>query len=137
MVYYNCGLRRNERIHLELNDINFDTKTLHVRKGKNYKERFVPLTKSSLKYLEDYIYNHRPQLLKSDPVRSGTENRLFISATGKPLKGEGAYKRIKLPQMKTDDLELQQKGLTLHNLRNSIATHSCKPEWNYRKHSGF
>ena len=33
-VYYGCGLRRNEGVHLNLSDINFDKSILHVRKGE-------------------------------------------------------------------------------------------------------
>lgn len=117
-VFYGCGLRRNEGVHLELGDINLDTRVLHVRKGKNYKERFVPLSKQAAVCLEDYIYNHRPWLLKS-----GTENRLFIGLNGKPSQGGSLYIRLKILQSLTDNPELRQKEITLHGLRHSIATH--------------
>src|SRR5690606_28148207 len=55
VVYYSCGLRRNEGVHLDMGDINFDTRLLHVRKGKNYKERFVPFNKTNAAYLQEYI----------------------------------------------------------------------------------
>lgn len=117
-IYYSCGLRRNEGVHVELNDINFDTRILHVRKGKNSKERFVPISKQGAKYLEDYVYNHRPYLLKSS-----TESRLFINHYGKPLPGNTMYKRMKQIQYLTNDTQIQQKEITLHGLRHSIATH--------------
>lgn len=118
VIYYSCGLRRNEGVHVSIGDINFDTKVLHVKKGKKYKERLVPLSKQSAKYLEDYVFNHRPQLLKSN-----TENRLFISATGKALLGNTLYRRLKMLQLQSESPKLQQKELTLHTLRHSIATH--------------
>ena len=34
VVLYSCGLRRNEAVHLDLNDIYFDKERIHVRKGK-------------------------------------------------------------------------------------------------------
>jgi integrase/recombinase XerD len=49
-VFYGCGLRRNECYHLDLSDINFDKQILHVRKGKAYKERFVPFNKTNSNY---------------------------------------------------------------------------------------
>jgi integrase/recombinase XerD len=61
-VYYGCGLRRNEGISLMVSDINFDKAILHVRKGKKNKQRFVPVSKASLKYLQEYIYDHRGEL---------------------------------------------------------------------------
>lgn len=117
-VVYGCGLRRNEAVHIELNDINFDTRVLHVRKGKMYKERFVPIGKTGAKHLEDYVYNHRPLLLKTR-----TSSRLFIANGGKPLGGGGLYSRLQFLQAKTDDPVLRQKNITLHCLRHSIATH--------------
>ena len=117
-VFYGCGLRRNEGANLELNDINFDTRIMHVRKGKNYKERLVPFSKTGLKYLQEYIYDHRPNLLKS-----GKEGALFIGITGKPMNGNSLYGRLKQLQQKTDNPELQNKEVSLHTLRHSIATH--------------
>jgi integrase/recombinase XerD len=118
VLFYSCGLRRNEGVHVELNDINFDTRILHVKKGKKYKQRFVPLSKHSAKALEDYIFNHRPLLLKHN-----TESRLFIGITGKPINGGTLYTRLKLLQQSVENPELQQKDVSLHTLRHSIATH--------------
>ena len=42
-VFYGCGLRRNEGANLEVKDVQFNRSVLHVRKGKNYKERYVPM----------------------------------------------------------------------------------------------
>ena len=117
-IYYSCGLRKNEGVHLELNDINLDTRILHVRKGKNYKERFVPLSKTSAKHLQDYIYDHRPVLLKEK-----TESRLFIGYSGKSMQGQALYRRFKLLLLTVENPTLQQKELGLHSLRHSIATH--------------
>jgi integrase/recombinase XerD len=117
-VLYGCGLRRNETAHLEVGDINFDTRVLHVRKGKMYKERFVPIGKAGAKHLEDYVYNHRSVLLLSQ-----THSRLFIALGGKPLLGGGMYMRLQLMQSQVDDPVLRQKNITLHSLRHSIATH--------------
>lgn len=117
-VYYGCGLRREEGAFLELNDINFDRRVLHVRKGKNYKERFVPFNKSNAKIFEEYIYDHRPLMAKSK-----NENKLFIGRSGKPMLGGSLYTRLKLLHLSVDDIELQSKTIGLHTLRHSIATH--------------
>jgi integrase len=37
------GFGRNEAYHLDTSDIQFEKKLLHVRKGKNYKERLLPI----------------------------------------------------------------------------------------------
>lgn len=118
VIYYSCGLRRNEGVHIDLNDINFDTRILHVRKGKKYKERFVPFNKKSADYLQDYVFNYRPYLLKRN-----TESRLFIGYYGKPINGGTMYRRLKQLIHLTENPELQQKDITLHALRHSVATH--------------
>lgn len=60
VIFYSCGLRRNEGIHIDLKDVLFDKGLIYVRKGKNYKERFLPINKRNLQILEDYIYEARP-----------------------------------------------------------------------------
>ncbi len=117
-VYYSCGLRRNEGVHLDLSDINLDTRILHVRKGKNYKERFVPFGKSSAQLLQEYIYDYRPRF-----VRDKREGRLFVSFGGRVMNGTSLCSRLQKLQGQSEDAALMQKHLTLHVLRHSIATH--------------
>lgn len=117
-VYYGCGLRRNEGAHLDLSDINFDKSILHVRKGKNYKERFVPISKSSLKYLTEYIYDHRIQLVKSSTI-----DALFLGQRGLRMQGQSLFVRLKSLQQRSGNLNLVEKEIGLHTLRHSIATH--------------
>lgn len=117
-VFYGCGLRRNEGYSLDLSDINFDQKILHVRKGKNYRERFVPFNQTASKQLQEWIYDWRPQLLTNKK-----EEALFISQRGKRMDGQSIAIRLKILQQRTDNLVLQQKNVRLHVLRHSIATH--------------
>jgi integrase/recombinase XerD len=46
-LYYGCGLRKNEGINVNVRDILLDKDLLFVRKGKGYKERYVPIAGSS------------------------------------------------------------------------------------------
>lgn len=117
-IFYSCGLRRNEGANVELGDVNFDRRTVHVRKGKNYKERLVPFSKISSKHLSQWIYDYRPQLLSRK-----TEGRLFIGLTGKPLSGGTLYTRLKQMALAVENTELNQKNVGLHSLRHSVATH--------------
>lgn len=117
-VFYGCGLRRNEGVNLYVDDINFDTRIIHVRKGKNYRERLVPFSKKGLQYLQEWVYDYRPLLVKNKG-----EGHLFISYRGKPMRGNCLYKRVKLLQLETNDPGMQRKEVGLHTLRHSIATH--------------
>lgn len=117
-IFYGCGLRRNEGRSLDLSDINFDRQIIHVRKGKAYKERFVPFNKSLAKHLQEYVYDARPQLVKDK-----REEAFFISQRGTRMDSMSMGLRLKLLQQRTDNIELQNKNVRLHVLRHSIATH--------------
>jgi integrase/recombinase XerD len=117
-VFYGCGLRRNEGYHLDLSDIDFDRRIVHVRKGKANKERLVPFNKTNSQYLQEYIYDSRPQI-----VLDKRNNALFISQKGNRMNAQSMAIRLKLLQHRTDDLQLQEKNVRLHVLRHSIATH--------------
>lgn len=117
-IFYGCGLRRNEGYHLDISDIDFDRRVLHVRKGKAYKERFVPFNKTNSQYLQEYYYDARPLIIKGNSVAA-----FFISQKGNRMNAQSMAIRLKLLQQRTDDLELQEKNVRLHVLRHSIATH--------------
>jgi len=117
-VFYGCGARRNEGVHLDINDINFDKKLLHIRKGKNYKERLVPISKESRKYLTEYIYDHRSRL-----PGSAKNDALFMGHTSVRIQGQTLLMRLKLLQYRTNNIALQEKEIGLHTLRHSVATH--------------
>jgi len=131
-IFYSCGLRRNEGYHLDLSDINFDRQILHVRKGKAHKERFVPFNKTNSQYLQEYIYDARPLL-----VKDGKQNALFISKFGIRMQSQSMAIRLKLLQQRSDSLELQQKNVRLHVLRHSIATHLLQNGMSLEKISRF
>ena len=52
---YTCGLRRAELAALQLADINLDTCTLTVTRGKGGKERVIPMVDSTCDVLADWI----------------------------------------------------------------------------------
>jgi site-specific recombinase XerD len=114
-VYYGCGLRLNEGACLELRDITGDRKLLHVRKGKRYKERYVPIAAKNYEELRFYMDYARPQLLQEYKTEA-----LFIDANkGYPLNKQSLYVRIKQLVKKARI----KKKVGMHTLRHSIATH--------------
>ena len=127
ICFYSCGLRRNEVVNLNLNDVLFDKERLFVSKGKNYKERFIPLNKHSLDILETYIFEYRIQFVKDFPLRGNAvgkgEEALFLNYRGTRLQGMSFANRLNAIIKATNNKELEQKNATLHSLRHSIATH--------------
>jgi integrase/recombinase XerD len=117
-VFYGCGLRRNEANHLETKDLDFDRKLLHVRKGKGHKERFVPFTTKTSRILSSYLLDGRKELLKSQK-----HSIFFLSKAGNPVSENHLWKRLKILQEASKMASLQNKNISLHSLRHSIATH--------------
>lgn len=122
-ILYSCGLRRNEAVHLDISDIFFDKERVFVRKGKNYKERFVPINRKNAEILEDYIYESRPEFYNSKDSEA-----LFISQQGKRLNGMSFANRLKVIVQATNNKNIIEKHITLHILRHSIATHLLRKE---------
>ena len=112
-VYYGCGLRRNEGVNLDIDDILFDRNLLYVKKGKNYKERYVPMSSGVRDDLQSYIDYVRPMFIKDN------NNALFLGQRGSRLCSQAIAKRL---QKLKQTAELEKLG-TFHILRHSIATH--------------
>ena len=113
-IFYGCGLRRNEGVHLDISDIDFKSKLVYVRKGKNYKERYVPVNETILQHIRDYLDHSRPFLQKKDKLPA-----LFISDKGYRAQGQSLLMRVR----KLIRLSMVDKEIGLHTLRHSIATH--------------
>jgi integrase/recombinase XerD len=106
-LYYACGLRRNEGFKLTVNDIDFNRRTIFVKQGKGYKDRIVPMNNNVYNALQHYIYNFRN-------LQKLQHKRLFIT---------GAYMLNLSLQELQKVAGIQNKHITLHTLRHSIATH--------------
>jgi integrase/recombinase XerD len=113
-IFYGCGLRRNEGVHLDVSDIDFKSQLVYVRKGKNYKERYVPVNETILQHIKDYQDHSRPFLMIKDKLPA-----LFISDKGYRAQGQSLL--IRLRRLKK--LAKLDKDIGLHTLRHSIATH--------------
>jgi integrase/recombinase XerD len=114
-IFYGCGLRLNEGASLELKDIDSNKKILHVRKGKQYKQRYVPIAEKNYEELKLYIDYARPQLLQQYKTEA-----LFIDANkGRAMQKQSLYIRIKQLSRKAK----LKKIIGTHTLRHSIATH--------------
>lgn len=123
VVLYSCGLRRNEAVHLDTSDIYFDNERILVRKGKNYKERFVPINRKNAEILEDYIFEGRPQFKDAN-----LNDALFINQQGTRMLGMTFANRLKVIVIATNNKNIIDKKITLHTLRHSIATHLLQHE---------
>jgi len=122
-LLYSCGLRRNEAVHLDISDVYFDKERIFVRKGKNYKERFVPINRKNAEILEDYIYEARPEF----NIKNNTE-ALFLNHHGSRMLGGSFSNRLQVIVKASSNATIAEKQITPHTLRHSIATHLLQQE---------
>ncbi len=116
-VYYGLGLRRSEGVSLDIDDIQISNGVVYVRKGKNSKERYVPMSSSIQKDIEHYISGVRKAVLNYKKQKG--VKALFISERGKRISGNAVYERL---QFLARNAGLNCP-ISLHSLRHSIATH--------------
>ncbi len=76
-IYYGCGLRSKEGQFLELSDLILDRKLVYVRKGKQYRERYVPFVQNQMTDFKLYLKECRPKL-----TNENTKNWLLLNNKG-------------------------------------------------------
>ncbi len=119
-LLYAGGLRVSEVTALSTGDLALDLGRVHVR-GKGDKERIVPLGRSALLALEEYLRKGRPHLARISSARKSAAVvaprqdavRLFLSLHGQPLTRQWVWHLVK-----TADTSASP-----HRLRHSCATH--------------
>jgi integrase/recombinase XerD len=120
-IFYGCGLRRTEAEQLDIRDIHFTKQLLYVREGKGKKRRVIPMSKTITQDLQNYYLHERGMLLST--AQEWGEVAFMINKRGGRMKGERCYRRIKELIQLTENEELKIKGIGLHSLRHSIASH--------------
>ena len=78
----------------------------------------MPISKSGIRHIENYLYDARPYLIKKNK-----EEIFFISERGTKMTGQMMYLRLLQLVTRTENSTLQEKKIGLHTLRHSIATH--------------
>ncbi|WP_420574304.1 site-specific tyrosine recombinase XerD [Kordia sp.] len=111
---YGCGLRVSELVGMKLSDLFFDEGFIRVT-GKGDKQRFVPISQFTQKYINIYINESRP-FVKEVPEFSDT---VFLNRRGKQLTRVMIFTIIKRLTEKTG----LKKKISPHTFRHSFATH--------------
>jgi integrase/recombinase XerD len=122
-LLYAGGLRVSEVTALLTSDLAMDAGRVHVR-GKGDKERIVPLGRTAIEALDEYVRQGRPHLArissarKANAARHGSSamqdaTRLFLSLRGMPLTRQWVWHLVKMAKT----------GASPHRLRHSCATH--------------
>lgn len=104
---YASGLRVSELCSLNLQDVGEETVRVM---GKGEKERIVPIAKSALEAIDQYLLHHRGE---------GCPDALFVSSKGKRIDRIAVFERVKLYAKRAG----LNKSVSPHTLRHSFATH--------------
>jgi site-specific recombinase XerD len=108
MLIYSAGLRSSEVIHLKISDIDFERRSIHIRRSKYNKDRVVPLSEYMAVGLGKYIVLERP---------------LTWLFNGKTLGTTYSPKGISWVMREAVKTAGIAKDVTVHTLRHSYATH--------------
>ncbi len=111
---YSCGLRVSELISLKISDLFFDEGFIKIT-GKGNKQRFVPISPLTQKYIELYRNTVRNQM----SIQKGFEDTLFLNRRGKQLTRAMIFTIIKDLAVKIN----LNKNISPHTFRHSFASH--------------
>ena len=123
-LMYHTGIRQDECRMLDVNDIYFDHRTIHVRHGKGAKgsgkrERWVPIILNGIdSILTIYLDHVRPHFLNSDK-----SSALFLSEHGKRISAATIKRRLQENIDSAWEKGIQISRFTCHDLRRAFATH--------------
>jgi integrase/recombinase XerD len=109
MLMYSAGLRVSELLALTWNDIDVYRMTIHIKLSKGKKDRYVPLSKFILTDLLAYMKNNT----RRKYVFYGKDNCIPLGKSGLRF----------LLQTALRNSGITKKGVCLHTLRHSFATH--------------
>ena len=117
-LMYAAGLRVSELVNLPATAINLRQGVLRVL-GKGSKERLVPLGEESVHWLQRWLADARPAMLRTlrDPSKA---TALFVDARGDALTRQAFWALVKRHAAAAG---LDPTRISPHGLRHSFATH--------------
>jgi integrase/recombinase XerD len=111
-LLYAGGLRVGEIVALRQEDLRLETASVQVR-GKGDKERIVPIGRSAVEALEEYVLRGRRELMSGARGGAGLQRALFLSVRGNPLTTQKVWQMVRGVNSHASP----------HKLRHSCATH--------------
>lgn len=112
-LMYATGLRVSELVNLPVSSVNVRQGVVRVM-GKGSKERIVPLGEDAQDWVQQYLHNIRPELLKG-----GACNELFPSIRAQKMCRQTFWYGIKRYAQRAGI----EKLISPHSLRHAFATH--------------
>jgi integrase/recombinase XerD len=122
-VLYSTGVRRKELVSLTLQDVDYHEGFVRINSGKGDKDRVVPIGKIACRYLENYVKQVRPML-----VRDPGNNHLFLTMRGTTPSFSTIEDIVKKHTKKAKI----KKTVSPHTFRHTCATHMLRNKANIR-----
>lgn len=118
LLFYNTGARVSELTGLKVGDVSTDGRGFAKLHGKGRKERIVPLWKSTLKQIREWL-----RQIDTDPASPFFPNRL-----GRPLSRSGVENRLRIAVQAAERTcpSLKNKNISPHIFRHTTAMHLLK-----------
>lgn len=114
---YGCGLRVSELIELKLSHLFFDENYILII-GKGNKQRLVPISNHTIKYINIY----KDQVRIHQNIQNGFEDHLFLNRRGRSLSRVMIFTIVKQLTEKAGI----KKNVSPHTFRHCFATHLLK-----------
>jgi len=111
---YSCGLRVSELTNLKISDLFFEEGFIKVT-GKGDKQRFIPISPLTQKYINLY----KDQVRVAMKIEAAFNDTLFLNRRGKQLTRAMIFTIVKTLGEKAEI----QKNISPHTFRHSFATH--------------
>lgn len=111
---YGCGLRVSELINLKLSDLFFKEGFIKVT-GKGEKDRFVPISA----YTQKFINIYKDQIRNHLEIKPEATDTLFLNRRGNQLTRAMIFTMVR----KFTELAGIHKKVSPHTFRHSFATH--------------
>lgn len=129
-LMYSTAIRRQETVNLNIYDINLNEGTVRVNKGKNRKDRIVPIGKTACRSIKKYLNKVRNIYVKRNKNRDAAaiEQPLFLTEHGNKLKPATLNYIVK---KYAGTISLRRK-ISCHSLRHTCATHLLRAGANLR-----
>ena len=113
-LLYATGLRVSELIGLELARCSLQNGVIRVL-GKGSKERLIPMGDEAIEWIERYLQESRPVLMRT----KGTCDHLFVTQRGKAMTRQAFWYAIKKYAAQAGI----RRKISPHTLRHAFATH--------------
>ncbi|HAL55157.1 MAG TPA: hypothetical protein DCP63_01445 [Bacteroidetes bacterium] len=115
-LFYGTGIRLNELVSLQVNDVDLVGGTIKVT-GKGSKQRIVPIGRYAVKALEKYLSDRVAQV--ANLGLTGRARSLFLTRKGEAVYAQAISRIVK--RLIADVSEAEKKSP--HVLRHTFATH--------------